>query len=92
MTIREDIAKYLVKIFGIGDGQEALNPDARLVEDYGLDSAGMFELILWLEDRYEVRAEPAEMSLDHFGTIRAAEAFVERARLRANPSAQETQP
>ena len=92
MTIREDIARYLSKVFGIGDGKGVLDPDAHLVEDHGLDSAGVFELILWLEDRYEVRAEPAEMSLDHFGTLRSAEAFVERARLRADSSAQGMQP
>lgn len=93
MKIRDDIAKFLSKVLGAGDGDATgeLDPDAQLVEDLGLDSAGVFELILWLEDRYDVRAEPAEMSLDHFGTIRAAEAFVERARRRADHATRETQ-
>ena len=91
VTIRDDIAKFLNKVLRAGDGTGELDPDAQLVEDLGLDSAGVFELILWLEDRYDVRAEPAEMSLDHFGTIRAAEAFVERARRRTDRAARETQ-
>jgi len=82
VTTEEEISEFLVKVLGVCSQADALDPDARLVEDYGVDSAGIFELILWLEDRFGVRVEPSDMTLSHFSTIRAAAAFVHKAQRR----------
>lgn len=76
--ITDDIKSFLVNTLKIAVTADQLDVGASLVDDLGVDSAGMFELILWLEDRYSLEVPPGDMELGNFATIRAAAAYVLR--------------
>ena len=81
MEIRKEVTEFLLNVLGVTTDGAPFDPDARLVEDYGVDSAGIFEMILWLEDRFEIRVEPQHMDLIHFATVRNVESYVRKATL-----------
>ena len=78
MSIQHEIASFLVNTLKVADVPGRVDPDASLVETLGVDSAGVFELILWLEDRYAFHVPPADMDLVNFATVRAVESYVRR--------------
>jgi len=80
VDIQHEIASFLTNTLKVAAAPEQLNPDASLVEEYAVDSAGLFEMILWLEDRFSLHVPPEDLDLPNFATIRAAAAYVERAR------------
>ena len=80
MDIEREIALFLVETLKVAPAPEKLDTDVPLVEVYGVDSAGIFELILWLEDRFSFHVSVAEMDLANFATIRSAAAYVRRVR------------
>lgn len=76
---RDAFRAHLATTLGYGD--EPLRGDLRLVEDLGLDSLEMFELILAL-DALGVELEPAELALLH--TVdELYRAYVERVAVKA---------
>ena len=80
MDIEREIASFLAETLKVAPAPEKMDPDVSLVEVYGVDSAGVFELILWLEDRFSFRVPVADMDLANFATIRSAAAYVQRTR------------
>jgi acyl carrier protein len=76
--IEDDLKSFLVNTLKIVTKADQLDAGASLVDDLGVDSAGMFELILWLEDRYSLEIPPADMELGNFATIRAAATYILR--------------
>jgi acyl carrier protein len=75
--IRQAIRAFIVKEVNpdvpIGD-------DTPLVQQGIIDSLAIFMLIGFINDRFAVRVEPDEVSLDNFETIAAIEALVISAR------------
>jgi acyl carrier protein len=79
-TIRTAIREKLIEI---ADG---LGADARPVADEDiipatgvLDSAGIFELIAWYEQRFDLILEQAEINIDNLGSVhRMADYVVKR--------------
>ncbi len=79
MDIRTDLTAFLVDVLGVTAGERPLPEEAHLVDDLGLDSAGIFELILWIEDRVGCRIPPRDMVLENFKNIAAVEAYIQTA-------------
>jgi acyl carrier protein len=47
------------------------NLDTRLVEDDIIDSLGIFSLVDFIEERFQVTIEPTDITIENFGTLRA---------------------
>lgn len=63
--------------------QEPLKPDTDLFA-MGLDSMAMMQLLLQIEERFQLSVSPAEMTRDRFATADALAAFLgEKRRLAA---------
>ena len=45
--------------------------DTRLVEDDIIDSLGIFSLVDFIEERFQVTIEPIDITIENFGTLRA---------------------
>lgn len=68
--------------------QEELNPNAtadidtsmNLLEAQILDSTGVVELVLWLEENFDLDIDPEALTPDNFATIDAMVAFIEAQR------------
>lgn len=57
------------------DTQEALTPQSDLFAA-GLDSMGIMQLLLGIEDRFGVAMDPADLSRDNFSTTEKIAALV----------------
>ena len=73
---------WLVDELFFGDPDARLDVDDDLFE-LGLDSLGVNRLVVFIERRLEARIPDAEVIADHFRTLRALVALVERCRLPA---------
>jgi acyl carrier protein len=84
MNKEEACAKIHAKIVAIakklGRNATKLRYDAVLLHEGLLDSAGILELIFWIESEYDVEFDQEELSVDNFGTILQMVDFVETKR------------
>jgi acyl carrier protein len=73
--IKTTIREYLVNeaLDGRSDG---LEDHTNLIEEDILDSLGIFSIIEFLEERYPVEIDPAEVVFENFETVDAIEALV----------------
>jgi acyl carrier protein len=55
---------------------EELDNDKSLIDDYGVDSVMLLELVVGLEEEFGVRIEDNEFSVRHFETVSRLAAFV----------------
>ena len=60
----------------LGVSPEAIDPDANLFADFGLDSLGLFELMVKLEETHGVRFN--ETDLHRLQTARLVAEYLER--------------
>ena len=78
MHVRDEITRFLVDVLAVPNPDGPIATDAPLVGQLGVDSAGVFELILWVEDRWGIRIPPEDMVLANFETIQAIESYLGR--------------
>ncbi len=50
---------------------EDVGPDSNLIEDVGLNSIQMIQLVSKVEERFHIRFEDSHLTLDHFESVRA---------------------
>ena len=55
---------------------EDVDIDKSLVDDYGLDSVSVFELIIGLEDKFDIDLEEVAFDFGKFQTVRTIANFV----------------
>ncbi|MGI9611190.1 MAG: acyl carrier protein [Acidimicrobiia bacterium] len=70
-ALKEFITKEFVK-----DGSE-LDSSTNLLEEEIIDSLGIFTLVSFVEDRFGVKIEPEEVSMDNFETLGTISGLVE---------------
>jgi len=79
--IRRQIHGYIVANFLFDSGDVA--DDASLVDEGVLDSMGVLEVVMFVEERLGVAVSDEEVLPEHFGSIDALTAFVHRRRTEA---------
>ncbi len=57
----------------------SLRDDEVIPETGLLDSAAIMELIVWLETRFDIEIDQADLTLENFGTVDAMVEYVSRA-------------
>lgn len=72
MSTHEQLKDMLIREYDVDPGR--LRPEARL-EDIGLDSLGVMELMFRIEDVFGVKLPPEEVPVD---TVQDVVAFIER--------------
>jgi len=78
MQRRQRIRRYLLENFLFSDDDSALPDDASLIRGGILDSTGIYELILHLEESFAISIAPEEMVPENFDSIAAVDAFLDR--------------
>jgi acyl carrier protein len=73
--IKASIREYLVAE-ALDGRPDDLEDHTNLVEEDILDSLGIFSMIEFLEAKYEIEIDPAEVVLENFETMDAIEALV----------------
>lgn len=75
---KQALRSYLVETFMFGAPLDSLSDDASLLESGILDSTGVLELVLHLEEKYGITVDTTELLPEHFDSIARIQAFLER--------------
>jgi acyl carrier protein len=74
--VKVAIRKYLVDEALEGRPEEDLQDHTNLIEEEILDSLGIFSIIEFLEERFGIEVDPAEVVFENFETMGAIEQLV----------------
>ncbi len=78
MPHRHTIKRYILKNFLFSDDDSAIGDQDSLVRGGVLDSTGIYELILFVEEEFKLTIAPEEMVPEHFDTLASMNAFIQR--------------
>lgn len=78
MQQRQRIKHYILKNFLFSNDDSAIGDHDSLVRGGILDSTGIYELIMFIEEEFEFTIAPEEMTPDNFDTLEVMDAFVTR--------------
>lgn len=65
------ITKHIQDEFMNGNDGYDLQPDTRLVEHRIIDSIGIFRLVAFLEEQFDIEIEASDVLPQHFATVAA---------------------
>lgn len=74
--IEQEIRSFITESFLMG-GSDALNEDTPLLGNV-IDSTGVIELIVFVQQRFTISVEDEEVMTDNFGSVKNVVAFVEK--------------
>jgi acyl carrier protein len=78
MQQRQRIKHYILKNFLFSNDDSAIGDQDSLVRGAILDSTGIYELIMFIEEEFKFTINPEEMTPDNFDTLEVMDAFVTR--------------
>jgi acyl carrier protein len=73
--IEQEIRSFLTEKFLFGSS-EALNDDAPLLGNV-IDSQGVIELIVFVQERFTIAVDDEEVTTDNFASVKSTVAFIE---------------
>jgi acyl carrier protein len=76
--IEQQIRGFLVENFLFGRS-EALRDDAQLLGDV-IDSTGVIELVVFVQERFAITVEDEEVTAENLGSVNQGAAFVAKKR------------
>ena len=74
--IEQEIRTFLIENFLLGRS-EALTDDVALLGNV-IDSTGVIELVVFIQERFTVAVDDEEVTPDNLGTVKNVVTFVER--------------
>jgi acyl carrier protein len=78
MSVSADIEQFIVTELAQGRGITTLDPGDNLLTKGIVDSHGVMELVGFLEERYGISVEDADLTPENFENVESIEAFVGR--------------
>ena len=78
MSIRSEIREFIDQNFLFQIGEQKLADDESLLEVGVMDSTGVFELVAFLEESFNLQIADKDITPQNLDTIDAITAFVER--------------
>ncbi len=78
MDIKEKIRQYLAENFMFSDDGFKLDDDASFLEEEVVDSTGVMELVLFVEDNFGVAVADEEIVPDNFDSVNQLAAYIQR--------------
>ena len=76
MSVKDQIRSYIEEYMLFGDPVES--DDLSLLESGLVDSTGTMELVLFIEEEFNVVADDSEIIPENFESVNSITAFVER--------------
>jgi acyl carrier protein len=68
-SIERDVRRFIVDNFLFGQEDAGLAADTPLLQNRIIDSTGILELIMYLEEKYAIKLEDAEIIPDNLDSI-----------------------
>jgi acyl carrier protein len=76
--IRLEIEKFIEENFIMGRKNMTLDPDKSLIESGIMDSTGVLELVMFLEERFGIQIDDEELVPENLDTINNLVAFMQK--------------
>ena len=73
-----DIKKFIAKNFLFSDDTSVGRDDQSLMSSGTLDSTGILELIMFVEEKFAVKIPDEDMLPENFDSVKAIAAYIER--------------
>jgi acyl carrier protein len=80
MTLQAEIKQFILENFLFSNDESAVANSESLMDKGVVDSTGILELIMHLEERYGIKVQDEEMLPANLDSIERIAAFVERKR------------
>jgi acyl carrier protein len=74
--IEQEIRTFLIENFLFGRS-EALNDDVPLLGNV-IDSTGVIELVVFVQERFTIAVDDEEVTTDNLGSVKNVVAFIEK--------------
>jgi len=78
--LKQQIKEMIVERLFLNVAPEDIPDDANLMETYNIDSVNLFEIVVGLEEEFEITLQDADFSVETFSTVANIAAFVEQKR------------
>ena len=78
MTIEDQIKEYITENFLFSDGDYGLPDEASFLEEGIVDSTGVLELILFVEETYGIIVANEDVLPENFDSVTRLAAFIRR--------------
>ena len=78
MQHRQKIKEYILKNFLFSSDENAVGDQDSLVRGGILDSTGIYELIMHIDEEFKFTIAPEEMTPDNFDTLELMDGFISR--------------
>jgi acyl carrier protein len=78
VDIKAQIRRYVAQNFLFSDNGFELSDDASFLEEGIVDSTGVLELVLFVEDTYNIEVDDDEIVPDNFDSVGSLAAFIKR--------------
>lgn len=76
MTIEEQIAQYVSENLMFGDNGYQLSEEASFLEEGIVDSTGVLELVMFVEETFQVSVADEEIVPDNFDSVAKLAAYI----------------
>jgi acyl carrier protein len=80
MSLHSDIAQFIQRRLVAPGAPATIDDDTQLIDQGLIDSLGLMELVMFLEEQTGVRVPDDEVTPDNFQTVGSIAAMVERLR------------
>lgn len=78
MDIKAQIRQYIAKNLLFSDNGFAYNDDASFLEEGIVDSLGVMELVLFIEEKFGVKVNDEDLTPDNFDSITKLDNYIQR--------------
>jgi acyl carrier protein len=78
MQIKDAVREYILKNYLFTTDASALRDDVSLMQTGVIDSTGVLELIMFLQERFGIEVADEEMLPENLDSVQAIAAFVAR--------------
>jgi acyl carrier protein len=75
-SIEDRLKKMIVERLFLKISPETIEDDKSLIEEYGVDSVSLLELVVGLEEEFGIQVGDEEFSVENFQTVNALASFV----------------
>lgn len=75
-TVETRLKKMIVERLFMRIDPENLEVDKSLIDEYGVDSVSLLELVVGLEEEFGIAVDDEDFNVEHFETVAALADFV----------------
>jgi acyl carrier protein len=81
--LKAQLKHMIVERLFLNVSPEDIEDEENLMDQYSLDSVNLFEIIVGLEDEFELTLEDDDFNVETFSTVSNIAAFIEKKRAEA---------